>query len=368
MSGVTGGRAKDDTELVEAARGGDKDAFCQLVARHAPLARYLTERILGDPGLTQDTVQEATLQAYLSLARLRRSAGFGSWLCGIALNLARRCLRERRRLVLTEHAGELSYAQSLEDPYELVDIAALVREAVARLPAGQREATLLFYWQGLTQAEVAAELDISTGAVKNRLYQARAALTRPLAAAIHEQEEVPSMSTTTSPDWIEVSVAGVRRGGGEDPLSQPYVMLLRERVGDRTLPVWIGRFEATALALTLETEEMPRPMTYQFTANLLNAASTRIREVRITRLIDNAFYAQLTLDAPGGPSKVDARPSDAVNLALLTGAPITVAADVLQNALATNRTEWHAYPTTGEQLVSEVRLQREATCPQRDTP
>ena len=96
-----------DAVLVGAARGGNKDAFGVLIGRHAPLARHLAERVLGDPGLAQEAVQEATLLAYLSLARLRCPARFSSWLCGIALNLAHRCLRERHRLVLTEDPGDL---------------------------------------------------------------------------------------------------------------------------------------------------------------------------------------------------------------------------------------------------------------------
>lgn len=168
------------------------------------------------------------------------------------------------------------------------------------------------------------------------------------------------MSTTTAvPEWIEVSVTGIRRGDVEDPLSLPHVMLLRERGGDRVLPVWIGRAEATALALSLETAEMPRPMTYQFTANLLIAASARVREVRLTRLAEGIFYAVVWLEGPSGPGEVDARPSDAVNLAVVTGAPILVDADVLDDVTATGRTEWRTYPTTGQQLVAEARSAHE---------
>ncbi|MQA15769.1 MAG: hypothetical protein GEV09_16915 [Pseudonocardiaceae bacterium] len=123
------------------------------------------------------------------------------------------------------------------------------------------------------------------------------------------------------------------------------------------LPIWIGRAEATALALTLETAEMPRPMTHQLTADLLTAASTRVREVRIIRLVEPTFYAVLLLEGPGGPAEVDARPSDAVTLALVTGAPVMVDGELLDDARAVGWTEWHEYPITGAKLVSEVRRQ-----------
>ncbi|MBV8993655.1 MAG: hypothetical protein JO287_08120, partial [Pseudonocardiales bacterium] len=146
MSSAAGGQQAKDAELVDAACRGDKDAFSQLIERHAALTRLLAGRMLGDQGLAQETVQEATLLAYLSLTRLRCPARFGSWLCGIALNLARRCLRERRRLVLTDDPADLHGGHGGQDSYESAEIAALVRDAVSRLPAGQREATLLFYW------------------------------------------------------------------------------------------------------------------------------------------------------------------------------------------------------------------------------
>ena len=99
-------------------------------------------------------------------------------------------------------------------------------------------------------------------------------------------------------------------------------MILAERDGDRTLPIWIGSAEATVLALTLESVETPRPFTYKLAAGLVEAAGSQITEVRITRLIDGVFYASVAVQGPDGSRDVDARPSDAVNLALVTGAPI----------------------------------------------
>lgn len=360
MSNAVGRREAEDAELVGRARAGGRDAFATLVRRHAPMARSLAGRVLGDPDLAQEAVQEATLLAWLSLDRLRCPARFGSWLCGIALNLSRRCLRERRRLVLTSDPDELGADRPGADPYGAVEIAALVGDAVSRLPAGQRAATQLFYWQGLTHAEVATELGVSIGAVKNRLHAARAALAAPLALAVDDQEVCSTVSVPVARQWIEVTVAEIRRGDVDDPMLLPHVMLLRERDGDRAVPVWIGAAEATALALSLQTTEMPRPMTYQFIVKLLSAANARVREVRITRLVAGTFYAVVLLDGPGGVAEVDARPSDAVNLAVVTEAPVMVGADLLEDTAATGRAEWQAYPTTGQELVDEVRrAQRE---------
>jgi hypothetical protein len=102
--------------------------------------------------------------------------------------------------------------------------------------------------------------------------------------------------------------------------------------GDRRLPIWIGRFEAEALALQLAGAEMPRPGTYAFAANLLSAAAGRVQEVRISRLAEDVFYAEVILDGHSGTRTVDARPSDALNLAVLAGAPIRADVAVLDTS------------------------------------
>src|SRR5215217_2042438 len=86
-----------DAALVEAALGGDKDAFAALLIRHRPLLIALCLRTTGDPHLAEDATQEAALQALLGLDRLRHRDRFGPWLAGIGLNVCRRWLRQRMR-------------------------------------------------------------------------------------------------------------------------------------------------------------------------------------------------------------------------------------------------------------------------------
>jgi bifunctional DNase/RNase len=90
------------------------------------------------------------------------------------------------------------------------------------------------------------------------------------------------------------------------------------------LLIWIGPFEGTALAMSLQGAELPRPGSFQFTAALLAAAGGALQEVRVTRLVEGTFYAEAVVDGAAGRGGVDARPSDALTLALLTGAPIRV--------------------------------------------
>jgi bifunctional DNase/RNase len=108
-----------------------------------------------------------------------------------------------------------------------------------------------------------------------------------------------------------------------------YVIVLTENGGDGQMWIGVGRAEATALALSLASTELPRPMTYQFTAALLAGAGGALREVRITSLTSEVFYARAILE---NSAAIDARPSDALNLAAISGAPVLAAASLLPSA------------------------------------
>ena len=133
---------------------------------------------------------------------------------------------------------------------------------------------------------------------------------------------------------VEMRVADVRRTVPEGDRPRQYVVLIEEVGGQRRLPIWIGAFEGTAMALQLEHVQVPRPTTFSFTASLLQAAGARLSEVRITRLAEETFYAETEVEGPDGIRSIDARPSDALNLALVTGAPIRVERAVLEAVAA----------------------------------
>ncbi len=122
-----------------------------------------------------------------------------------------------------------------------------------------------------------------------------------------------------------VEVVGVRV---EMPSNQPIV-LLRESGSETYLPIWIGAVEATAIAFAQQGVVPQRPLTHDLMRDLLDALSAPLQEVRITRLEDGVFFADLIF-ASG--TQVSARPSDAIALALRTGSPIYAADDVLEEA------------------------------------
>lgn len=314
----------------------------------------LCRQVLEDAVLAEDAAQEAVLQAMLGLERLRGPERFGAWFAGIGLNVSRQWRRQRRRdawvvegpVDAIGHATARAPGLHLPGPDEVAEAAEVserVRRAVASLPPGQRRAVVLFYLSGLTHQEVAASLGIGVGAVKARLHKSRAALERRL-RDLREGEE--SMETTS--DRVSVRLTDVRRGPAEEDRPARYVALLEEAGGDRSLQIWIGTNEGTALAMNLERVEGPRPLTYQFMASALSSAGATLREVRIERLVDQTFYAVAVIEGAGGTREVDARPSDAMNLALLVEAPIRVDAEVFR---ALDERGPSADCPTGEELL-----------------
>ncbi len=117
-----------------------------------------------------------------------------------------------------------------------------------------------------------------------------------------------------------------------DPQSNSPILILKEENGERTLPIWIGLLEATAIATEMEKLEFARPMTHDLAVNLLKAAGIRLVRVDVTELKDNTYYAEITLDTGEKVVRVDSRPSDAIALALRADADIFVNEEVLNSA------------------------------------
>jgi uncharacterized protein len=117
-----------------------------------------------------------------------------------------------------------------------------------------------------------------------------------------------------------------------DPVTSMPIVVLRDGDGQRTLPIWVGPVEANAIALQIENVAPPRPMTHDLLRNLVGALGGTLARVVIADLKDTTFYAYLEIRRDGDVVFVDARPSDALALALRTSAPIFVESPVLESA------------------------------------
>ena len=128
--------------------------------------------------------------------------------------------------------------------------------------------------------------------------------------------------------FLEMKVKGLAL----DPLSNMPMIILRDEEEKRSLPIWVGLFEANAIALELEKIPTPRPMTHDLIKSILETIEARVVKVMVTDLKENTFYAVLHLQLGGSEYTVDSRPSDAIALALRVGAPIFVDEEVVRKA------------------------------------
>jgi len=127
---------------------------------------------------------------------------------------------------------------------------------------------------------------------------------------------------------IEVFVESIR----VNMTNYKRVVMLKEKTNSRYLPIWIGNFEADAIAIPMQNVSVSRPLTHDLLSAVVGALGAKVTQVVINRLADETFYAQLILDADGKQVEVDSRPSDAIALAIRAKVPIFVDESVLDQA------------------------------------
>ena len=121
-----------------------------------------------------------------------------------------------------------------------------------------------------------------------------------------------------------------------DPVTNTPIIILKDLEDELTLPIWIGLLEASAIALELEKESPQRPMTHDLIKNILISLKTHVVKVELTDLRESTFYALIYLKMEGKTFTIDARPSDAIAIALRTSAPIYVDEKVIRKLTKAN--------------------------------
>jgi hypothetical protein len=127
---------------------------------------------------------------------------------------------------------------------------------------------------------------------------------------------------------IEMSIKGLM----VDPVTNTPIVILRDKDGEKVLPIWVGIFEANAIALQIENIATPRPMTHDLLRNVIHDLKAEVQKIVVCDLQENTFYALIYLTVNGSTVAIDARPSDAIALALRTRAPIFVEDTVIDHA------------------------------------
>lgn len=129
-------------------------------------------------------------------------------------------------------------------------------------------------------------------------------------------------------DMVEVVIDSIR----VSLMSQQRIVILREENEERYLPIWIGIYEAEAITIALQEVEVSRPLTHDLIKNVFNQLNTRVLRVEVLSLKDDTFYGNIVAEANGQTINIDARPSDALAIAVRTHVPIFVSQSVMNAA------------------------------------
>ncbi len=337
-----------DGDLVRLARDGDPAAFRLLVERHQPMARARAARLCPQPEDADDAVQDAFLQAFLALDRLRDPDRFAGWLGGIVANV---CRAQRRRPPLTLlgewpenlHPAAAGSLPSAED----LDRADVLGRAVAGLPPGQRQAVTAFYYDD----QPAGQAAVTPGAAKASLHKARRRLREYITA--HRPDLIPAVSRRVPMTTVRLAHA--------DPvfwLTRPesVLVVLADDAGHRALPVRLRRHDVKLWRLLSRPgdhrDELDDDQAEEMTGRLLEAAGVSLAGVTVTDLGPGVTATRVDVAGPGGTHPVTASLADGLTLAVITGAPLA-ADDPVMDRLA--------QPVTGPDLLSQFR--REETSP-----
>jgi RNA polymerase sigma-70 factor (ECF subfamily) len=340
-----------DGDLVRLARDGDPAAFRLLVERHLPMARARAARLCPQPDDADDAVQDAFLQAFLALDRLRDPDRFAGWLGGIVANV---CRAQRRRAPLTLlgdwpenlHPASAGSLPSAED----LDRADVLSRAVDGLPPGQRHAVTAFYYADQPAGQVAA----TPGAAKASLHKARRRLREYITA--HRPDLIPATSRRTPMTAVRIAHADPWPGRTPDGRMdiRHVLVVLADDAGHRALPVRLPGPERQLWRLLsrpddLHEEDLPGDdHAEEMTGRLLQAAGVTLAGVTVTDLGPGVTVTRIGIAGPGGTRPVTASLADGLTLAVIAGAPLAVDEPVMDRL---------ARPVTGPDLLSQFRSQ-----------
>ena len=313
-----------EKEYIEQATQGDKKAFNVLAERYYAHCFDKAKSILGDNSLAQDVAQISLFQAYCSLGKLQNTARFKSWLLGIVQNISRNYLKQKKQTFFS--LDNLTSSLSASSDEQTEHLSKLIAEAIKSLEIHYREVITAFYYDGLGLSEIALRQQISPETAKVRLYRGRQILKARLSA--HQDLYYYYRKPTNKKKAMKkLTIADVylKEDGSAG-------LLLQSEGGGYFLPIMVGFLEARAIFTGLQGIKTSRPMSHDLTVSILESTGATLDKVCVNKLVEGVYYAYLAIKHNGKVVQVDARPSDAVALAVRFNTPIFVAKEVLDKA------------------------------------
>jgi RNA polymerase sigma-70 factor (ECF subfamily) len=365
----------DDATLVASVLAGEREAFDFLLQRYSSSVLRVCTVLLGNTVEAQDIVQEASLQVFLGLSRLREPARFASWFHAIAANLARSALRRRRECSLDALSDDgmmqtlwIDAPLTLEEYQAEKEMHEIILLALQDLSPVNRQAVIGFYLQGYNYEELSQLLSVPVSTIKGRLFQGRQqlkTLLQPLADTLFLplKKQGKEQNMTTS-DLVELQIHSVRLL----LLTQHYVAVLRAPDSERGLAIRLSPSEADALAVSFgahtNKDEWTFPYLQDLSQRLLESLGAQLQRVMINALAGQTLYATLTIVQGEQTREIDMRLSESLALAMRVGAPIFITRSLFENVATldlmtqANKSSWQELEARKNDVQKQGREER----------
>jgi RNA polymerase sigma factor (sigma-70 family) len=351
---------QNDATLVTRVLAGEREAFDILLQRHASSVQRLCTTLLGNSVEAQDIAQEAALQAFLGLSRLRDPARFAAWFHAIAANLARSALRRRSERSLETLSEErmthllwIDTAPTMEEYQMEREIHEAILLAVQALSPANRQAVLGFYLQGYRYEELAHFLGVPVSTVKWRLFQGRQqlkTLLRPLAESLlypieSKRRKEEKMKTE---DLVALHFDSLRRL----LFTRQHLVILCDSDSSRGLPVSLTESKFNALEVAFRARQYAHELSLpqDLSQRLLESFEAHLERVVINALAGQTLYATATIRQGAHIREVDMRLSEALVLAVRMDVPISILRSLFETAATLDLTT-EVSPSSEEELL-----------------
>ena len=313
-----------ETKLLERILEGDKPALNILLGKYYMYCRNTARRIVKDKDIAEDMVQNVFIQAYFCIGNLKHASSFKYWLSGIVTNICKSYLRRLKKHNLSIQEYHLTFYDSeLTENERIVHI---VLNALTQLAAVDSEIISDFYYEKKRLAQIAEERQITENSAKVRLHRARSHLKSVLEKnnILNDFQQYvinkERMKRVTIIDFVIKATTDER-----------CAILLYDKQSEKVLTIVISTGEAEAIVRSIKKIKMPRPMTFDLVSELIKNTNLIPEGAFVNEVSGGILIATLRIKRGSETKEFDARPSDAIAIALMFDAPIYVSQKVIDS-------------------------------------
>ena len=312
-------------ELIDKVIEGDKIAYSSLFYGHYNYCFAKALKIIGDSDVAKDLVQESFIEAYFCIGNLKDKSAFKPWLGGIVKNVCKNYLRiHSRQFKSLKQYVECQHDIEAQEDGKIIEI---ITQAIGTLSKPSGDIIFAFYYDGKSILDISSEFGITPALTKVSIHRAR----KELKAIIEKTSGVEYYKTYHKNKKAMKQVKIIDLIPSSNDL-KAWIIALHEEELNLVLPIVITTELAAAMAAGIKGIVLSRPLTHHLLAEVLSTNGIQPESACITNIENGIYHSVLKVKGQHGLQEYDARPSDAINIAIRFGCPIFVSQAVIKKA------------------------------------